>query len=66
MPLTGQIYFYVVMELDRVVVQKNFNLISFQKLHNQLGHPGYKKLRMNSQENGMNILLNINVDKFQI
>ena len=48
------------MGFDVGIVHKNFNLISYQKLHNQLGHSGDKKLLITSKENGMNI------DDFQL
>ena len=48
------------MGFDVGIVHKNLNLISYQKLHNQLGHPGDKTLLITSKENGMNI------DDFQL
>ena len=48
------------MGFDVGIFHKNFNLISYQKLHNQLRHPGDKKLLITSKENGMNL------DDFQL
>ena len=41
-------------------VHRNFNLISYQELHNKLGHPGTKKLQNTAKD------YNIKIDDFQV
>ena len=48
------------MGFDVVIVHKNLNLISYQKLHKQLGHPGTKKLQNTAKD------YNIKIDDFQV
>ena len=41
-------------------VHRNFNLISYQELHNKLGHPGTKKLQNTAKD------YNIKIDDFHV